>query len=214
MPVPEHVRPLFWDTNADALDPRAHPDYVIERILEHGDQPDVDWLRQAFSEDQIRTVQRTTRRLSPRSANFWALVFQVAPQDVPSLRNVRPPGRHADSGVAVPSDRHEWYPGVLPPGWSTAARRLAERSVQGGFYLAGGTGLALRRGHRRSVDLDLFTEAPFAATSVRDRLRDVEGLSHLEVGEGTVHLMLDAVKVSFLHYPYPLLFPPGMFGGP
>jgi hypothetical protein len=68
-------------------------------------------------------------------------------------------------------------------------------------------------GHRRSIDLDLFSETAFDATSVRDRLRVVEGLSRVEVAEGTVHLLLNSVKISFLHYPYPLLFPPGTFDG-
>lgn len=29
------------------------------------------------------------------------------------------------------------------------------------FYLAGGTALALRHGHRRSIDFDFFRAAPF-----------------------------------------------------
>jgi hypothetical protein len=33
--------------------------------------------------------------------------------------------------------------------------------ILGGFYLAGGTGLALQVGHRVSVDLDLFTDQKF-----------------------------------------------------
>jgi hypothetical protein len=98
--------------------------------------------------------------------------------------------------MAAPVDQHEWHPEVLPPGWSMAAQRLAQRSVLSGFYLAGGTGLALRIGHRRSVDLDLFSETVFDATSVRDRLRGVEGLSRVEVAEGTVHLLLNSVRTS------------------
>ena len=78
----------------------------------------------------------------------------------------------------------------------------------GGFYLAGGTGLALQLGHRRSADLDLFSEPEFATTDLRARLRGLEGLRDLETAPGTLHLELNGTKVSFLHYPYPLLFPP------
>ena len=38
--------------------------------------------------------------------------------------------------------------------------RLAPLARQHGFYLAGGTALALQLGHRRSVDFDWFREDP------------------------------------------------------
>lgn len=104
-----------------------------------------------------------------------------------------------------------WHREVIPAGWSEAAQRLADRSVLEGFYLAGGTGLALHVGHRRSVDLDLFREAEFSSTDLRDRLRTTEGFARLETAPGTVHLQLGGVKVSFFHCPYPLLFPARRF---
>lgn len=113
----------------------------------------------------------------------------------------------------MPDDQPLWHPEVLPEGWARAAADLAVRSVLDGFYLAGGTGLALHLGHRRSVDLDLFSETEFASTALRDRLRDLEGRLKLETAPGTVHLRLHGTKVSFLHYPYPLLFPTRQFEG-
>ena len=83
--VPQHVRPLFWDTDLATFDARAFPRYTIERVLEHGDEHDVAWLLTLFSRDEIRDVLRTARRLSARSANFWALVFGVAAPEVAGL---------------------------------------------------------------------------------------------------------------------------------
>ena len=107
----------------------------------------------------------------------------------------------------MPESPLEWHKEVLPEGWSRVATDLAARSVLSGFYLAGGTGLALALGHRRSVDLDIFSERDFESASVRDRIRDLAGLRNLETAPGTVHLELHDVKISLLHYPYPLLFP-------
>ena len=104
-------------------------------------------------------------------------------------------------------DPSPWHREVLPIDWTQASHDLASRSVLEGFYLAGGTGLALQFGHRRSIDLDLFRTTEFASTGLRDRLRDLETLQKLEIAPGTLHLQLRGVKVSFLHYPYPLLFP-------
>jgi hypothetical protein len=105
----------------------------------------------------------------------------------------------------------DWHPEVLPDRWSQAAADLTTLFVLDGFYLAGGTGLALQLGHRRSVDLDLFRESEFASADLRDRMRSLDGLQKLETARGTVHAQLHDVKISFLHYPYPLLFGVGRF---
>lgn len=106
----------------------------------------------------------------------------------------------------------DWHRDVLPDAWPRAAGDLVSRGALSGFYLAGGTGLALHLGHRRSVDLDLFHEAEFDSAALRDRLRDLPGLAKVETAPNTLHLQLHGVKVSFLRYPYPLLFPLHGFG--
>ena len=84
--IPQHVRPLFWDVNLEHFDPAAHARYTIERVLEHGDEDDVAWLLRVFTKEQIKDVLRTDRRLSPRSANFWALVFDLPTREVATFR--------------------------------------------------------------------------------------------------------------------------------
>jgi hypothetical protein len=77
---------LFWDVNLDNFNPLSFPAYTIARVLEHGDDKAIAWLRDTFSEAQIVEVLRTERRLSHKSANFWALVYHVPPEEVPALR--------------------------------------------------------------------------------------------------------------------------------
>ena len=89
-----------------------------------------------------------------------------------------------------------WHREVLPQHWSRAAGQRTSRSILGGFYLAGGTGLALHFGHRRSEDLDLFRESEFASAEIRNRLRGLEALGKLEASPETVYLQLNGVKVS------------------
>lgn len=100
-----------------------------------------------------------------------------------------------------------WHREVLPGGWEQAVADLAARGVLADFYLAGGTGLALQVGHRRSADLDLFTRMDFDAVTLRAQLGELAGLRIRQIVRGTLHLELRGVLVSFLHYPYPLLFP-------
>ena len=84
--VPKDLRALFWDVNAATFDPAAYPDYTIFRVLEYGDVDAVEWLRGLFPEDEIRRVLRFERRLSPKSATFWALVYGIPTDEIAALR--------------------------------------------------------------------------------------------------------------------------------
>lgn len=78
-----------------------------------------------------------------------------------------------------------------------------------GFYLADGTALALRLGHRESVDLDFFSS-------------DFEDVDHLKAtlsgvlpdpvvtlaASRTLHALASGVQISFFGYRYPALVPP------
>ena len=68
--VPNELHALFWDTNLTIFDPAGYPDYTILRVLEYGDLPAFEWLREAFTDDEIRRVLQNERRLSPKSATF------------------------------------------------------------------------------------------------------------------------------------------------
>lgn len=105
-----------------------------------------------------------------------------------------------------------WHPEVLPASWLDVAAHLRESGVTAQFYLAGGTGLALQFGHRVSVDLDLFSEQGFQPQSLRDRLRGAPGLKTIQMAPDSLDLEIDHVKVSFLRYPYPRMFPSHHFG--
>jgi hypothetical protein len=87
--IPQHLHPLFWDVNLDTFNPAAYPDYTIARVLELGDEDAVAWMKATFAEADIRRVIATERRLSRKSANFWALVYGIAPDEVAALRPAR-----------------------------------------------------------------------------------------------------------------------------
>ncbi|MCL5670083.1 MAG: hypothetical protein M1423_02120 [Acidobacteria bacterium] len=79
--IPQHLHSLFWDVNLNNFNPSAYPDYAIARVLELGDEHAVAWMKGTFSEAEIKRVIAAERRLSRKSANFWALVYGIAPQD-------------------------------------------------------------------------------------------------------------------------------------
>ena len=65
------------------------------------------------------------------------------------------------------------YAEVLPPQQQDVLRQLGHVTRKLGYYLGGGTAVAIHLGHRRSVDLDWFTEGRMddpmrLATQIRD----------------------------------------------
>lgn len=77
---------------------------------------------------------------------------------------------------------------------------------ESGFYLAGGTALALQMGHRQSEDLDFFTESEFLPSHITERLQKIGNLSVTQEEPRTIHTVLDDVKISFISFPYSLSF--------
>ncbi|MFH1726167.1 MAG: nucleotidyl transferase AbiEii/AbiGii toxin family protein [Elusimicrobiota bacterium] len=103
-----------------------------------------------------------------------------------------------------------WHEEVLDAKGRKAAARLAP-VVSSEFYLAGGTALALRLGHRISLDLELFSpDDPLEEARRASLLKALAGTGSLDIREaqdGTCHFRLGGTPVSLFHYPYPLLSP-------
>jgi hypothetical protein len=84
--------------------------------------------------------------------------------------------------------------------------RLTPLPVVHEFYLAGGTALALRHGHRRSIDFDFFRASEFDPESLSAILGGAfTDLERRPGGDQTLYLQLLNVTTSFFRYPYPLL---------
>ena len=97
-----------------------------------------------------------------------------------------------------------FHPEVMLDAQGAVLARLGPVLTKLGFYLVGGTAVALQIGHRRSMDLDWFApglpEDPLALAAT---LRD-EGLA-LDVratGPGALHGIMDGVLVSFIRHRY------------
>jgi len=75
------------------------------------------------------------------------------------------------------------------------------------FYLVGGTSLALRFGHRESIDIDLFTHDAFDAPTMALLLKKQYGLVEAATAENTVRGVINGVKIDLIAHRYPLLRP-------
>ncbi|MGE5644989.1 MAG: nucleotidyl transferase AbiEii/AbiGii toxin family protein [Acidobacteriota bacterium] len=115
--------------------------------------------------------------------------------------------------MAEPADNIIWHPETISGATSDTLHALRDQSLTGAAYLAGGTALALRFGHRISLDLDFFTSELFDEDALLARLQASPAFSLVAKAPHTIHAVTQGTKVSFLGYPFPLLFPTAQFEG-
>ena len=67
---------LFWDTKPENIDPVKHKRYIIERVLEFGDDQEVKMIFKEYDKTDIFSVANNSRSLSPRTKALWTKVLQ------------------------------------------------------------------------------------------------------------------------------------------
>ena len=76
-----------------------------------------------------------------------------------------------------------------------------------GFYLVGGTSLALQLGHRNSVDIDLFTQTDFEDNEIIELLKTRYKTEEIFRRKNTIIALVENVKTDFIKHDYPLILP-------
>jgi len=84
-------------------------------------------------------------------------------------------------------------------------RKLLADKHFSSFYLVGGTALALRIGHRRSVDIDLFTASDFNSNNISKYLISDYRAQRVQTINNGVFSFIEGVKVDILAHKYPLV---------
>ncbi len=93
---------------------------------------------------------------------------------------------------------------AIPAAVRLLLEQLARRAELTAFHLGGGTSLALRFGHRLSVDLVFFTTETFDPEAFMAGL-DLPDAAAVARSTGTLTLDAGGVKLDFLRPAYPLL---------
>lgn len=85
---------------------------------------------------------------------------------------------------------------------------LLSKSYLKDFSLVGGTCLALRYGHRKSIDLDLFSTVQFEPPVLEDLIK-IDYPDYTYRGNNTYMLFcnIEKVKTDMIYHPFGLLYP-------
>lgn len=105
----------------------------------------------------------------------------------------------------------KFHPEAITPSCQTALTYLRRQPWLEGYYLAGGTALALQIGHRISTDLDWFTPSHLLETTERDALRtnliSTGVYEDKREQDGQLYCQLASADVSFIYQHHSLLEP-------
>lgn len=99
---------------------------------------------------------------------------------------------------------------TVEPGTFSLLKELMEIPSLQPFSLVGGTALALRYGHRSSIDLDLFSNLIFDNEAIVDDLKLRFGdnfifeSGHKKIG---IFCYIHKIKVDIVYYPHPKIAP-------
>ncbi len=83
--------------------------------------------------------------------------------------------------------------------------QLQQKQYLEGFYLVGGTALALKMGHRKSVDLDLFSSFSFDTVQLLENLSADFSFRLFFSANNTLKGSINEVQVDILAHRYPLV---------
>ncbi len=91
-PVPDSLRWLLWDLDADRVDLEAHADALLGRVLENGRLRDVRLVLDLYGEARILEFFRAGGHplLSERTRSFWRAFFG-ADEEWPAPPDFRSP---------------------------------------------------------------------------------------------------------------------------
>ncbi|MDP2967236.1 MAG: hypothetical protein Q8N87_02405 [bacterium] len=84
--IPKSLKKYFWDVDFSKLDKKNYSQFIIERILEYGDERAIKWMRENFKLNQIKNVLQQSKNISRKSANFWRFIFSLNKNKILCLR--------------------------------------------------------------------------------------------------------------------------------
>jgi hypothetical protein len=92
-------------------------------------------------------------------------------------------------------------------------KSLQSRDYLREFYLVGGTALAFYMGHRKSVDIDLFSNFTFDASQLLELIQQDYPLQLYNTSSNTIKGSIEDVNIDILAHRYPYINLPSVIDG-
>jgi hypothetical protein len=100
------------------------------------------------------------------------------------------------------------FPQAVTPQVLRLIRSLQSKEYLDGFNLVGGTALSLYWGHRKSIDIDLFSDFSFDTGSLLEQIQQDFTIELFLTAPNTLKGSIENIKVDFIAHRYPLIKEP------
>ena len=77
IPHPQFNKRIFWDVNFEALDYDLKAAFIIERVFERGDVPDIRECRRYYGDDKIKQVLTNAKWLSLQTIYLASAILDI-----------------------------------------------------------------------------------------------------------------------------------------
>jgi len=102
---------------------------------------------------------------------------------------------------------------AVEPATLELLKSLQSRDYLEGFNLVGGTALALYMGHRKSIDIDLFSNFAFDASGLLESIQQDYPLELYNTSSNTIKGSIEKVNIDIIAHRYPYLNVPSLIDG-
>ncbi len=75
------ISPCLWGAAIKSLDIETDKFLIIERVLEHGGDKQIDFVMTTYKPEDIIYVIKGSSYLSPKTINYWCLFFDLKKED-------------------------------------------------------------------------------------------------------------------------------------
>lgn len=66
---------LFWDVDVKTIDPKKHAAYIIERVLDFGNDREARWMVHYYPIEFIKDTMRRSRVVLDQSKALWSMIL-------------------------------------------------------------------------------------------------------------------------------------------
>lgn len=84
--LPSYLKQYFWDVDFKKLDTEHSASYIIQRILDRGNDRAIKWMYKTYTKNLIKGVIAKRRGFSPKTANLWADLLNMDKNKVVCLQ--------------------------------------------------------------------------------------------------------------------------------
>ena len=80
--IPSWMKHYFWDTDINTLDLDKNRVFIIERLLNVGNEKTLSWVFENYSINSVRDAVQTSRGLSLKTARCWQNYFNLKEEEM------------------------------------------------------------------------------------------------------------------------------------